>query len=221
MIDISHDEIHVWHASLIVDDNERAHDESLLSPDERRYAARFTNESAKHQFIVSRAKLRELLGKYTNLPPHDLRFGMTREGKPFLSSAREFEFNLTHSGDIVIYGVGRDRPVGVDVERIKPIPRALELSKRYMSPAEHDLVLNAPPETRDRTFLSLWVKREGSGKAYGVGIWKVLEHRGAVNPLFAQIVRDYTHQIIDYEGEYVACIAALGSDWSLNQRGTV
>jgi 4'-phosphopantetheinyl transferase len=221
MIEISQDEVHVWHTSLIVDDDERAHDEKLLSPDERRYAARFTNESAKHQFIVSRARLRELLGKYTDLHPHDLRFGMTREGKPFLSSARELEFNLTHSGDIVIYGVGRSRPVGVDVERIKPIPRALELSKRYMSPAEHELVAKASPDTRDRTFLSLWVKREGSGKAYGVGIWKVLEHRGAVNPLFAQIMRDYTHQIIEYEREYVACIAALGSDWRLVRRGIV
>ena len=221
MTGISHDEVHVWHTSLNVCSADLVSCEALLSPDERRYAARFTNDSARLQFVVSRAKLRELLARYANQSPHDLRFGMTREGKPFLSSAREFEFNLTHSGDIVIYGVGLSRPVGVDVEFIKPIPRALELSKRYMTPDEHDLVANATPEARDHTFLSLWVKREGSGKAFGVGIWKVLEHNGASNPLFAQIMSEYSHQIIDYENEYVACVAALGSDWTLVRHGQV
>jgi 4'-phosphopantetheinyl transferase len=221
MIEISHDEVHVWHTSLVVSDDELEHHNTLLSPDERRYAERFTNDSTKLQFVVGRAKLRELLGRYANQHPHDLRFGITREGKPFLASAREFEFNLTHSGEIVIYGVGRSRPVGVDVEHIKPIPRALELSKRYMAPEEHELVASASPDERDRTFLSLWVKREGSGKAYGVGIWKVLEHNGARNKLFGDILREYSHHVIDYETEYVAAIAALGSDWKLVRRGAV
>ena len=225
MTDISHDEVHVWDTSLVLSDDELAYDESLLSPDERRYAARFTDVNAKLQFVASRAKLRELLGKYANQSPTALKFSMTREGKPFLTSARELEFNITHSGDLVIYGVGLSRPVGVDMERIKPIPRALELSKRYMAAEEHALVVNASPETRDHTFLSLWVKREGSGKAYGVGIWKVLENgrRDGVtpNPLFAEILRDYSHRVIDYTPEYVACVAALGNDWKLVERGSV
>ncbi|HUQ19982.1 MAG TPA: 4'-phosphopantetheinyl transferase superfamily protein, partial [Gemmatimonadaceae bacterium] len=223
MIAITHNEVHVWDTSLVVDDEELAYDESLLSPDERRYAARFTNTSARIQFVASRAKLRELLSRYTNEAPHDLRFSMTREGKPFLTSGREFEFNITHSGDLVLFGIGYSRPVGVDMERIKPIPRALELAKRYMAPDEHALVANAPPEERDRTFLSLWVKREGSGKAYGVGIWKVLEssRRDTANQLFAEIMRDYMYRVIDYGSEYIACVAALGADWQIVQLGSV
>jgi 4'-phosphopantetheinyl transferase len=220
-MEIAYDEVHVWDTSLEVSDDEMAQDESLLSPDERRYADRFTNTHAKIQFVVARAKLRELLARYANQSPHDLRFGITREGKPFLRSAREFEFNITHSAGLTLFGVGLSRPVGVDMERIKPIPRALELAKRYMAPDEYALVAAASDDTRDHTFLSLWVKREGSGKAYGVGIWKVLENRGRENPLFAQIMRDYTHQIIDYTEDYVACVAALGSDWQIVQCGSV
>src|SRR5512141_201811 len=222
-VEIAPDEVHLWETSLSVSEDEINHDASLLSGDERRYAARFTDVRSKKQFIIGRAKLRELLAKYANREPGDLSFGMTPEGKPFLRTAREFEFNLTHSGDLVLYGVARSRPVGVDVERIRDIPRALELSKRYMSPMEHDRVATAPDGTRDHEFLSLWVKREGSGKAYGVGIWKVLESsRSATpNPLYAQITADYGCKVMDYSSEYVAAVASLGSDWKLRLLGAV
>jgi len=224
-IEIGPDEVHLWDANLAVDKDEIERNESLLSRGELLYAMRFTNLRAKNQFIVSRAKLRELLGGYAGQSPRELQFGMTREGKPYLASAKEFEFNLTHSGDIVLYGVAHSRHVGVDVEKIKEIPRAIELAKRYMSVEEHAKIASAPAETRDRDFLSLWVKREGSGKAYGVGVWKVLENGGRVpgpNPLFAEITRDYLCRIIDYaDGEYVAAVAALGDDWRLVKKGTV
>jgi 4'-phosphopantetheinyl transferase len=226
-IEITPAEVHLWETSLSVGDDEVQYDGSLLSPDERRYAARFTDARARSQFIVSRAKLRELLGKYAGQEPRDLRFGMTPEGKPFLSSSREFEFNLTHSGDLVLYGIAHSRPVGVDVERVREMPRAIELARRFMTAEDHERVTAAPPETRDREFLSLWVKREGSGKAYGVGVWKVLEsgNKGGETPvrnqLFARITTGYACKLIDYSEQYVAAVAALGSDWRLVRRGIV
>lgn len=225
-IEIAPDEVHLWETSLSVGADEVRYDESLLSADERRYAARFTDARAKSQFIVSRAKLRELLGKYAVQKPRDLRFGMTPEGKPFLTSAPEFEFNFTHSGELVLYGVAHSRPVGVDVERVREMPRAIELAHRFMTAEEHERVAAASADARDREFLSLWVKREGSGKAYGVGVWKVLEsgNKGGEtprNPLFARITRDYACKVIDYSDSYVAAVAALGANWTLIRRGTV
>ncbi len=223
-IEIAADEVHLWDAPLAVDKNEIERNESLLSRGELLYAMRFTDVRSKNQFIVSRGKLRELLAGYAGQSPREMQFGMTREGKPFLASAQEFEFNLTHSGDIVLYGVAHSRHVGVDVERIKKIPKAIELAKRFMSAEEHEKIASASPEARDRDFLSLWVRREGSGKAYGVGVWKVLENGGrgeGANPLFAEITRDYHCRIIDYANEYVAAVAAFGDDWRLVQKGTV
>jgi 4'-phosphopantetheinyl transferase len=218
VIELKKDEVHVWHSSLLVSPAELTHAETFLSGGERRYAQRFTNDHARTEFVIGRARLRELLGNYVGRDGRELEFGVTREGKPFLVTAPEYEFNLTHSGDVVLYGVARGRPVGVDIERLKPIPRALELSRRYMLPEEHALVAAAADDERDRTFLSLWVKREGSGKAYGVGIWKVLEshRRDKPNPLFDEILRDYAHQVIDYPAGYVACVSAFGSDWKLS-----
>jgi 4'-phosphopantetheinyl transferase len=224
-IEIAADEVHLWDAPLAVGKDEIERNESLLSRGELLYAMRFTDLRSRNQFIVSRGKLRELLAGYADQSPRELQFGMTREGKPFLASAKEFEFNLTHSGDIALYGVAHSRHVGVDVERIKEIPRAIELAKRFMSADEHKQIASASPDTRDRDFLSLWVRREGSGKAYGVGVWKVLENGGRVdgaNPLFAEITRDYLCRIIDYaDGQYIAALAALGDDWRLVRKGSV
>ena len=225
--EIAADEVHLWDTSLIATEDDLERNELLLSPDEKRYAARFSDIRSKNQFIISRAKLRELLAGYAGRQPQDLRFGMTREGKPFLATAREFEFNLTHSADLVLYGVARSRPVGVDVERIRAMERAIELAKRFMSADEHEQIASCAPETRDRDFLSLWVRREGSGKAFGVGVWKVLENGQkpgdprVPNPLFEKITRDYRCNVISYSNEYVAAVAALGDDWKLVQHGTV
>ena len=226
-IDIAANEVHLWDTSLVATEDDLEKNELLLSADEKRYASRFTDIRSKNQFIISRAKLRELLAGYAGLEPQDLRFGMTREGKPFLQSAREFEFNLTHSGDLVLYGVARSRPVGVDVERVRTMERAVELAKRFMSAEEHERIASCAPDTRDRDFLSLWVRREGSGKAFGVGVWKVLENGQKAgephvpNPLFARITSDFRCDVIDYSGDYVAAVAALGDDWTLVQRGSV
>ena len=140
-IDIAAKEVHLWDASLVATEDDLEKNELLLSADEKRYASRFTDIRSKNQFIISRAKLRELLAGYAGLEPQDLRFGMTREGKPFLQSAREFEFNLTHSGDLVLYGVARSRPVGVDVERVRTMERAVELAKRFNMNRSHLQVL--------------------------------------------------------------------------------
>ena len=131
---------------------------------------------------------------FANQSRRELQFKITQDRKQQLSlELEEFEFNLTHSGDIVLYGVAHSRHVGVDVERIKEIPRAVELAKRFMSAGEHEKIASASTETRDRDFLSLWVRREGSGKAYGVGVWKVLENRGRepAQIVFAEIPHKY------------------------------
>lgn len=226
-IEIAPNEVHLWDTSLVVNEDDLETNELLLSADEKRYASRFSDIRSKNQFIISRGKLRELLAGYAGLPPQDLRFGMTREGKPFLASARDFEFNLTHSADLVLYGVALLRPVGVDVERVRKMERAIELAKRFMSADEHEKIASCAPETRDRDFLSLWVRREGSGKAFGVGVWKVLENGQRAgeprvpNPLFARITSDYRCNVIDYSDDYVAAVAALGDNWTLVRKGPV
>jgi len=219
-IEIGADEVHLWETPLSVGDDELARIGELLSPEESEYAGDFHNERARRQFVISRGMLRQLLSRYLGKPAADLRFEMEGDGKPVLVGKRGVEFNLSHSGEIVVYAVAASRSVGVDLEHLRPVPRAVELANRYLSPEECKTIAAVPPELRDREFLSSWVRREAYAKARGTSVWRALE-RHQTDAATAKEDRDYTVRLLDYSDRYVAAVAAPGSDWSVVLRGGI
>lgn len=225
-IEIAKDEIHLWDTSLAVGDEVLARMERLLSPDERVYADEFSHTGARRQYVISRGILRELLSRYVGTPPADIRFGIEGAGKPVLAGARDVDFNLSHSGELVLYGIAVSRPVGVDMEHVRPIPKAVELARRFMSPAEQENLAATPPDRKDREFLSMWVKRESYAKALGTSVWRALEQLHPMgNPVGSadanpQMSSGHAVRLVDYSDEYVAAVAAAGSDWRIVRRGT-
>jgi 4'-phosphopantetheinyl transferase len=202
----------------------------MLSPDELVAAGNFTVESARHQYVVSRAMLRILLARYAKVLPQHLRFGIEAMGKPILIHPhREIRFNLSHSGGLVAYAVARNRSVGADLERVRPLPRAIALARRYFSEEEAHAVESEPAESRDRRFLTFWVRRESGAKARGASVWRALERYGrgpAGENRHAQwrVDRDdpeWATISLDYETDFVVSIVAKGSDWRLIQMGEV
>jgi 4'-phosphopantetheinyl transferase len=217
LIEIARDEIHLWGATLdIAEEAERQLAENL-SADERERAERFTDLRAKRQFVVGRGTLRELLSRYTGVEPELLRFAFEGAGKPVLAESRNVEFNLSHSGGIVVYAVTPARAVGVDVEHIREIPKAVQLAKRFFSESEHARVAGAASDAKDREFLSLWVTREARAKAVGTTVFRGLESRRD-GP---RIASDCTVRLVDWSTEYVAAVAAVGEDWRIVSRGPV
>jgi 4'-phosphopantetheinyl transferase len=212
MLELAADEVHLWETSLSVDDGDLTRIFDLLSPDDQWAANEFTHVPARRQYIVSRGMLRRLLSGYVGVAPQDIRFTIEGAGKPVLAGERAVDFNLTHSGGLTLFGVAR-RPVGVDMEQVREMPRAIELAKRYFSPAQHEQIAGTPAERRSWEFLSMWVRREAYAKALGTSVWRALGDR--------QISTDHSVQFVDYSTEYVAAIAAPGSDWRIVRKGPV
>ncbi len=80
--------------------------------------------------VASRWALREILGRYLDLPANELRFEANRHGKPRLAApAGELAFNLSHSSSLALVAVAR-REVGVDVERIRT-KRPVDFYRRW------------------------------------------------------------------------------------------
>lgn len=80
--------------------------------------------------VASRRALREILGRYLDLPANELQFEANQHGKPRLASAEgELAFNLSHSGSLALVAVAR-REVGVDVERIRT-KRPVDFYRRW------------------------------------------------------------------------------------------
>lgn len=143
-----------------------------LSPDEWLRAARFRFERDRVRFIVARATTRELLGRYADVAPVDLRFGQGPYGKPDLRSAtgRRLRFNVSHTSDVMLVAVARDFEVGIDVEGIDPDLEHVTLARHCFAPKELERVIELRGGRRATMFSAIWTLKEAFIKAIGTGL---------------------------------------------------
>ena len=191
-----------------------------LSPVERMRASVMPEERASRQYVISRAMQHQLLAGYVGGHPSEIRFGIVAMGKPTLAWPNDIglTFNTTHSGDLVIIAVTASRDVGVDVERVRHIERALKVSKRCYSTAEHEMLSSLPPAELDRAFLSIWVKREGTAKARGDSVWRGLASWKNGEIENSPWLRDWKVEYLDLGEEFVGVVVAQG-DWRVEMKG--
>lgn len=219
--EIGANEIHVWTAPLDVGDAEMEGMLARLSSGEQNRVGTLLEERAVRQYVVSRAMQRHILASYVGAAPSEVRFGYVAMGKPTLAHPNDIglTFNTTHSGDLVIIAVTTNRDVGVDVEKIRPIPRALRVSKRVFSNEEHEMLSALPPDRIDKQFLSIWVKREGTAKARGDSVWRGLASwkNGEIENTPARLA--WKVEYLDLGEEFVGVVVANGDDWRIVMKG--
>ncbi len=112
------------------------------------------------------------LARMLDVRPEALNLGREPRGRPRLGPPQAaFDCSWSHSGDGLLIALGRDVELGVDCERMRPRPRALDLAQRYFTGPEHDWLAGfAAGPTRDRAFLRLWCAKEAVLKAHGHGL---------------------------------------------------
>ncbi len=212
----------MWNAPLNVGDHRMDEMLSHLSAGEQNRVGTMIEERAVRQYVVSRAMQRRILSGYVGASPSEVRFGYVAMGKPTLAHPNDIglTFNTTHSGDLVIVAVTVNRDVGVDVEQVRPIPRALRVSKRVFSAEEHSHLSSLPAEQLDKEFLAIWVKREGTAKARGDSVWRGLASwkNGALENTPARL--DWKVEYLDLGPEFVGVVVANGEDWSIQMKGS-
>jgi 4'-phosphopantetheinyl transferase len=148
-------EVHVWRVNLT---RGKA---SPVTAEEALRAARFATPTLRRRYLRAHAALRSILSSVTKAP---LEFGLQEKGKPYLASAPEVRFNLAHSRGMALVAVARDVEVGVDIERIRPLPEYAAIAQRYF-PAG----FSEPSGVRD--FFRHWTRFEALLKAHGTGLY--------------------------------------------------
>jgi len=94
-------------------------------------------------------------------------------GKPVLaSSAGEdtLHFNLSHSCGLAVYAITRAVPLGVDVERIRPMNDMQDIASRFFTAHENGLLQAVSSHQRLEAFFNCWTRKEACLKATGQGI---------------------------------------------------
>lgn len=120
--------------------------------------------------MASRGLLRLVLARYTDVEPAQLRFELGLHGKPALdaeSGHGTICFNLSHSHELLLCAVSRQRRVGVDVELMRPLPAIDRMASRIMSHAEATAWQALPAEHRLPAFFSAWTRKEALVKGQG------------------------------------------------------
>jgi len=231
-LDLDADEIHVWRAEL---DQPEATVERLgqtLSTDEQERAQRFVLERVRTRFVVGRGLLRAILARYLGRPPHRLRFAYGERGKPALAPAEStsLRFNVSHSADVVLFAVARGREVGVDVERLRPMPRAERIAERFFSVPERQALAALPEARKVEGFFTCWTRKEAYIKARGDGLGHPLDQfavtiapdepvrLSAVGDGDATEIARWSLTGLPPGPGYVAALAACGSGWRVTSR---
>lgn len=164
-------EVHVWRASLDVDEGALADHAAFLSDDERERAGKFHFPKDHNHFVAARAILRLLLSRYLRRQPGEIRFAYAPRGKPLLEqNPTDLRFNLAHSHGWAIFGFAAGAEIGVDIEYRGRAIAGEDIAERFFSREEVAALRALPSAGRTAAFFNCWTRKEAFVKATGEGI---------------------------------------------------
>ncbi|WP_051370749.1 4'-phosphopantetheinyl transferase family protein [Streptomyces sp. 142MFCol3.1] len=215
-------EVHVWAVREPGPGNEKAlwRCLALLSRGElRRWRTMVPSQRALH--ASAHAALRSVTAAYAGRHPSEVAFVRGRLGKPHVAGDPGLRVSLAHTEGMSLVAVSRDGPVGVDVERIRPLRDPAGLRRQVLSdeeaerwPADREGPLNSGLFTH-------WACKEAVLKALGSGLAGDLtavrvdpgaRREGAVRVHAApgSAARAWNLRLVDVGPEFRAAVAVAG-----------
>lgn len=168
------------------------------SPSRAEYLARLRRQEDRDRSLTGQLLVRKLL----------VSMGITTgvlhrrpNGQPYLTGCR-LHVSISHCDDVVVCALS-DEPVGIDVERVRPID--LRLCEHLCTPEELSYILAGKPFPKEplcqdaavsQRFFEVWTAKEAYFKKRGTGITDLKSVN--ILPLPRQIHRidDYMVQIL-------------------------
>ncbi|WP_133477844.1 4'-phosphopantetheinyl transferase family protein [Cognatilysobacter segetis] len=123
--------------------------------------------------VPAEALARDWLASALGLAPARIGFARAPHGRPTLQvddRDSDWDCNWSHSGGRLAIALGVGLRVGIDIERPRARPRAVELARRFFTPAEAEALAALPEPAREPAFLRLWCAKEAVLKAHGRGL---------------------------------------------------
>ena len=171
--EIGPQEVHVWRIALIQPEEVMQRYREFMAADEIERADRFYFDKDRNRFTVARGALRQLLAAYLKLDPPEISLVYGPQGKPSVAAPQNssgIRFNLSHSGEIALLAVARNRELGVDVELIRADFASGEIATRFFSPEECAKLEHIPANKSVDAFFNCWTRKEAYIKARGEGL---------------------------------------------------
>jgi 4'-phosphopantetheinyl transferase len=143
----------------------------LLTDAERQSASRLAFDRDRRRFIVSRARLRQLLAARLGVGPESVELTYSPHGKPAVARADpDLRFNVSHCDDVAVYAFSYGIAIGVDVEAVRAIPDADRIAAHFFSADENEAYCALDADDKPLGFFNCWTRKEAFVKALGDGL---------------------------------------------------
>ncbi|MBZ5607013.1 MAG: 4'-phosphopantetheinyl transferase superfamily protein [Acidobacteriia bacterium] len=140
------------------------------------------------------------------------------KGKPALVTPAGVSFNTSHSGGLAVFAFTPGCELGVDLERIRPLPDLQDVAQRFFCSEETSDLLALPAGQQERAFFLCWTRKEAYIKATGDGLSVPLdafrvELRPGEAARFIHVAHDvkaakaWTLHDLDFGPDYAAALA--------------
>jgi len=226
---VSPRDLHVWMRRLGTSGPHLQAMMDILSAEERQKAERFYFQADRERHVVGRALVRVLLGRLLAIKPDEIEFRYSEAGKPSLVGAQnsaDYQFNVSHSGDLILVAVTARRAIGVDVERIREDVELDAIAARFFSQRERADLAAVSPDQRRGAFFACWSRKEAFIKATGAGLGRPLDAFDvSVRPDEPAMLREtrpdraeaarWVIRDLDVGPDHKAAVAVEGSGWEL------
>lgn len=169
LIDLGDNVVHVWCADLLTAKKKFKKLSQYLAGNELLRAEKFYFEKDKINYIFSRGVLRNIISSYSGEHPKDIHFSYNQYGKPFLQGSN-LSFNVSHSGNKILYAFTIAFSIGVDIESFKNNIDFLSIAKRFFSNNEYEKLCSIDPKWQQLAFYRCWTRKEAYIKAIGRGL---------------------------------------------------
>lgn len=183
----------------------------LLNEDESARSARYYFDKHRRRFTTARAALRVILARYLQTTPQEIHFNYNEYGKPEVADSA-IQFNLSHSGNLALLAIGKQWPLGIDIEFFSKRPYE-GIGSHLFSPAENIALNNTHARLKPFVFFHIWAQKEAFIKACGLGLsYPTAEFDVPILSNHTEAIADPIHQktwqIVSFMPQ-PACSAAL------------
>lgn len=140
----------------------------FLSPQELERHHSFRQSADRERFVLGRSMLRLLLGAWLGQSASEVGIEIGPYGKPFCPGGPEF--NISHSGDLILLGLHPCQPVGIDVEQIQPSLEWEPIARHLWPDEVIEGLKHLPDQDQCSAFVQYWCQYEAMNKASGRGL---------------------------------------------------
>ena len=134
---------------------------------EQHEASRFVQMADAVRHLVGRALARRMLNAAT-VQSNSATFARNPYGKPFCPQT-DMDFSISHCADMVWVALCRTATVGIDLEQLRSLPDAAQLTGQ-LHPQERQTLLALPNTELEKAFFRCWTRKEAVLKACGTGL---------------------------------------------------